>query len=101
MEQRAEEFVNMKASDLNGLAPSKEQVVKWLTEFAKNEVKAINYTRCSEQLKGKYGKDFEYFVTKQVNVRNVGNIYWFKGVGYTDLDELYKKWLKITKPLIV
>tara|TARA_R110002153_G_scaffold222507_1_gene374866 strand:+ start:87 stop:233 length:147 start_codon:yes stop_codon:yes gene_type:complete len=46
MNKRAEEFVNSKTSELNGLAPDKLTVIKWLTDFASDEVEAINYTRC-------------------------------------------------------
>ena len=50
MENRAEEFVNSKAIEMNGLPPDKLTVIKWLTEFAKDEVKAINFTDSSLQL---------------------------------------------------
>lgn len=51
MKQRAEDFVNSKVSELNGLAPLKSEVIKWLIDFASDEVKAINYNRSSLQLK--------------------------------------------------
>ena len=41
MKQRAEDFINSKASELNGLAPDKSTVVKWLAEFANDELKEI------------------------------------------------------------
>ena len=44
MNKRAEEFVNSKTSELNGLEPDKLTVIKWLTDFASDEVEAINYT---------------------------------------------------------
>ena len=54
MNKRAEEFVNSKTSELNGLEPDKLTVIKWLTDFASDEVEAINYTHScksdSEQL---------------------------------------------------
>lgn len=50
MKKRAEEFVNSKTSELNGLAPDKLTVIKWLTEFAEDEVKAISITRCCTEL---------------------------------------------------
>ena len=59
MNKRAEEFVNSKTSELNGLAPDKLTVIKWLTDFASDEVKAINYTRCCTTLKDKETISFE------------------------------------------
>ena len=38
IEKRAEEFVNSKVSELNGLAPDKLTVIKWLIEFTKEEL---------------------------------------------------------------
>jgi hypothetical protein len=62
---------------------------------------AINYTRCSLQLKDKYSEDFVYFLDKKVKEQKVGSIYWYKGIGYTDLDKLFKEYQKLTNPLIV
>jgi len=50
MEKRAEEFVNSKASEMNGLPPDKLTVIKWLTDFAKDEVEAIAVAHSCEKL---------------------------------------------------
>jgi hypothetical protein len=38
---KSEEFVNSKASELNGLPPDKLTVIKWLNEFLEIELKAF------------------------------------------------------------
>lgn len=72
-----------------------ETVIDLLDDLA-----AINFTGSSLELKEKYTADFEYFVNNKVNVVQVGSIYWFKDIGYTNLDKLFKEYQKITKPLI-
>ena len=66
MNKRAEEFVNSKTSELNGLAPDKLTVIKWLTDFASDEVEAINYTRCCTELNNcfKVGENVIYLGVK-------------------------------------
>lgn len=58
MNKRAEEFVNSKVSELNGLVPLKSEVIKWLIDFASDEVKAINYNRCCTECSDKEEKAF-------------------------------------------
>jgi len=78
-----------------------ENIHRQMTEDIETLLKAINYSRSSTQLKDKYGEDFIVFLKSHTKEQPVESIYWYKGTGYTNLDELYKKWLKITKPLIV
>tara|TARA_R110000764_G_C10782278_1_gene356366 strand:+ start:245 stop:550 length:306 start_codon:yes stop_codon:yes gene_type:complete len=101
MNKRAEEFVNSKTSELNGLVPDKLTVIKWLTDFASDEVEAINYTHCSLQLKDKYNENFAYFVEKKVNARKVEDVYYYDGKLFLCADDLFKEYQKITNPLIV
>ena len=96
MNKRAEEFVNSKTSELNGLAPDKLTVIKWLTDFASDQVKAINYNRCSTQLNNLKNK-LSFKQWKQVNnYRLQGNdLYRWAGAEYnsTEVFEHYKTYV--------
>lgn len=82
--------------------PQGQNIKDWIDNaFVDTQEQAINYSRCSTQLKDKYGEDFIVFLKNHTREQPVESIYWYKDTGYTNLDELYKKWLKITKPLIV
>jgi hypothetical protein len=67
----------------------------------KEEMQAINYTRCSTQLKDKYGEDFAYFVEKKVNARKIEDVYYYDDKLFLCADDLFKEYQKLTKPLIV
>lgn len=83
------------------MADDYKEMIEEIIAFAKKQEEAINYTCCSTQLNDKYGEDFIVFLKNHTREQPVESIYWYKGTGYTNLDELYKKWLKMTKPLIV
>ena len=96
MKQRAEEFVNSKVSELNGLAPDKLTVIKWLTDFASDEVKAINYTRCSTKLKDKKKPNFKEWL-EMYNYKKVKTLFVAHGKEYyyTEVYKQYQEWIKL------
>ena len=66
----------------------------------KEEMQAINYTRCCEQLKDKYTESFEVFYKDYLSKPNQGlaDLY---GNKITDKDYLFKRWNEDLDTLIV
>ena len=62
---------NMNIASLKPLA-----LIEIMTDFAKKEVEAINYTHCCETLKDKYKREFREWVKD--NFERNGNMYLSK-----------------------
>ncbi len=80
---------------------TEETISRILTEFnfdrktfdeARNELLIL--CTSSLQLKDKYGENFEEFVNKNVDIRPANDIYWYKGISYLSLDDLFKTYYK-------
>ena len=69
---------------------------KELTDFVYELKEAISVTRCSTQLKDKYGEDFAYFVEKKVNARKIEDVYYYDDKLFLCADDLFKEYQKLT-----